>query len=269
MSNELKPCPFCGQQDAFVEQLDSDSSVVICQGIVDKHSACLARGPVGVQQDESEDQPGHDEAVKLWNETAQPAAPVTTQQPVAEVLHNAIGCVDWIENPHALERGTLLYTRTDAECIALLERNSNVHCKVIHDQGVETAGLRAQLAERNTLLTKFAEFLEWCENADVGAGYCVCGDDLQRHGTDHSPVDMWAHSLSLWAKELRSLSASAEPSAPVDERAEFEAFASTHAMLKQYGLEKYPVDGEDYDAIPLQGAYDAWQARAKLNGGAQ
>lgn len=75
MSNEtisvpLLPCPFCGQQDAFVEQLDSDASVVICQGRVGEHSACLARGPVGVQQHDYEDQPGHDEAVKEWNRRA-------------------------------------------------------------------------------------------------------------------------------------------------------------------------------------------------------
>ncbi|WP_273823067.1 Lar family restriction alleviation protein [Pseudomonas asplenii] len=70
MPSELMPCPFCGQQDAFVEQLDSDASVVICQGRIDKYSACLARGPVGVQQDESEAQPGHDAAVNEWNRRA-------------------------------------------------------------------------------------------------------------------------------------------------------------------------------------------------------
>ncbi|MFK3945669.1 Lar family restriction alleviation protein [Pseudomonas fulva] len=70
MVAQLSPCPFCGQQDAFVEQLDSDASVVICQGRIDEHSACLARGPVGVQQHEWEEQPGHDQAVKEWNKRA-------------------------------------------------------------------------------------------------------------------------------------------------------------------------------------------------------
>ena len=74
MVAQLSPCPHCGQQDAFVEQLDSDASVVICQGRIDEHSACLARGPVGVQQHECEDEPGHDQAVKEWNKRA-PAAP--------------------------------------------------------------------------------------------------------------------------------------------------------------------------------------------------
>ncbi|WP_417585419.1 Lar family restriction alleviation protein [Pelagibacterium sp.] len=73
MSEELKSCPFCGQQDAFVEQLDSDASVVICQGMVDEHCACLARGPVGVQQSELEDQPGRDAAIEAWNSRAKPA----------------------------------------------------------------------------------------------------------------------------------------------------------------------------------------------------
>jgi len=70
---KLLSCPFCGQQDAFVEQLDSDASVVICQGMVDEHSACLARGPVGVQQSDLEDQPGRDAAIAEWNRRAQPA----------------------------------------------------------------------------------------------------------------------------------------------------------------------------------------------------
>ena len=73
VDRELLPCPFCGQQDAFVEQLDSDASVVICQGMVDEHSACLARGPVGVQQSDMEDQPGRDTAITEWNRRAQPA----------------------------------------------------------------------------------------------------------------------------------------------------------------------------------------------------
>ncbi len=66
----LAHCPFCGQQDAFVEQLDSDASVVVCQGRISEHSACLARGPVGVQQDDCEDQPGYDKAIEEWNRRA-------------------------------------------------------------------------------------------------------------------------------------------------------------------------------------------------------
>ena len=71
MVSELLPCPFCGQQDFLIERLDSDASVVICQGLTGPHEACLARGPVGVAQNEGEEQPGRDKAVELWNSRAQ------------------------------------------------------------------------------------------------------------------------------------------------------------------------------------------------------
>ncbi|MBI6917706.1 Lar family restriction alleviation protein [Pseudomonas monteilii] len=87
MAAQLSPCPHCGQQDAFVEQLDSDASVVICQGRIDEHSACLARGPVGVQQHECEGQPGHDQAVKEWNKRVS-AAP--HPEPIAWMVGTAI-----------------------------------------------------------------------------------------------------------------------------------------------------------------------------------
>ena len=85
---KLQPCPYCGQQDTFVEQLDSDASVVICQGRTGEHSACLARGPVGVQQHECEGQPGHDQAVQEWNNRA-------AQQPHAEPIAWMVGTAIW------------------------------------------------------------------------------------------------------------------------------------------------------------------------------
>lgn len=71
MVSELLPCPFCGQQDFLIERLDSDASVVICQGLTGPHEACLARGPVGVAQHEGEEQPGRDKAVELWSARAE------------------------------------------------------------------------------------------------------------------------------------------------------------------------------------------------------
>lgn len=71
MVSELLPCPFCGQQDVLIERLDSDASVVICQCLTGPHEACLARGPVGVAQNEGEEQPGRDKAVELWNARAE------------------------------------------------------------------------------------------------------------------------------------------------------------------------------------------------------
>lgn len=69
-NKQLVACPFCGQQNALVEQLDSDASVVICQGRIAEHQACLARGPVAVQQSEDEDQPGRAQAILEWNKRA-------------------------------------------------------------------------------------------------------------------------------------------------------------------------------------------------------
>lgn len=89
MSNELKPCPFCGQQEAFVEQLDSDASVVICQGRVGEHSACLARGPVGVQESDNESQPGYAAAVREWNQRAANELHAPGEEPeVVYILRN-------------------------------------------------------------------------------------------------------------------------------------------------------------------------------------
>lgn len=68
---QLLPCPFCGKSDAFVERLDSSSSMVICQGMVDEYSVCMARGPVGIQDDDGEEQPGYAAAVREWNARAQ------------------------------------------------------------------------------------------------------------------------------------------------------------------------------------------------------
>lgn len=75
MSEELKPCPFCGLKEAYVEQLDSDSSVVVCCGRIDENTACLARGPVGLQEGDFEVQPGYAAAVREWNSRAALAAP--------------------------------------------------------------------------------------------------------------------------------------------------------------------------------------------------
>lgn len=67
---ELLPCPFCGKSDFLVERLDYSSSMVICQGMVTEYSACLAQGPVGVQDDNGEDQPGKAAAIREWNRRA-------------------------------------------------------------------------------------------------------------------------------------------------------------------------------------------------------
>lgn len=79
MAEELKPCPFCGGTEAFVERLDYSAAYVQCDSLIDEHSACLARGPVGVQDDDGEDIPGAAAAIRAWN--AQAASRATPPSP--------------------------------------------------------------------------------------------------------------------------------------------------------------------------------------------
>lgn len=80
MSDELKllPCPFCGGTEAFVERLNYSAAYIQCDSSINEHDACLARGPVGVQEDDDEDIPGGAAAIKAWNEqAARRTAPVS------------------------------------------------------------------------------------------------------------------------------------------------------------------------------------------------
>lgn len=66
----LLPCPFCGGTEAFVERLNYSAAYVQCDSSINEHDACLARGPIGVQEDDDEDIPGEAAAIKAWNEQA-------------------------------------------------------------------------------------------------------------------------------------------------------------------------------------------------------
>ncbi|RYC10140.1 Lar family restriction alleviation protein [Ciceribacter ferrooxidans] len=59
---KLKPCPFCGQSDAFVERRDFSSAYVFC-------NACSAKGPTQYPEDNDgdEDEPGGRAAIRAWN----------------------------------------------------------------------------------------------------------------------------------------------------------------------------------------------------------
>ena len=86
MSEELKPCPFCGGTEAFVERLDYSAAYVQCDSSIGEHCACLARGPVGVQDDDGEETPGGAAAIRAWNRRApaEPAPASTGRIPVVE-----------------------------------------------------------------------------------------------------------------------------------------------------------------------------------------
>ena len=82
---ELLPCPFCGGSDAFVERLDYTAAYVQCDADVGDGCACLARGPITVQDDDGEDIPGGAGAIAAWNRRATPPSPSTA--PEVDVRH--------------------------------------------------------------------------------------------------------------------------------------------------------------------------------------
>nr|WP_279153333.1 Lar family restriction alleviation protein [Pseudomonas mosselii] len=210
MVSELLPCPFCGQQDFLIERLDSDASVVICQGLTGPHEACLARGPVGVAQDEGEEQPGRDKAVELWNARAEQHQ----GEPAAYQFQGRDGKWYGFTNErhyqNTLADGTWpirpLYTHADpgeverlqfelSETMAIANGQTSLRKEEAEDWAKERDTLRAQLAERDALITRV-----------VHSGALTC--------PDYSELEA----------ECCALSASAEPSAPVerDERADCE-----------------------------------------------
>lgn len=160
MAAQLSPCPHCGQQDVFVEQLDSDASVVICQGRIDEYSACLARGPVGVQQHECEDQPGHDQAVKEWNKRAA-AAP--HPDPIAWMVGTAFWWTKEEAERDAAETGRQIVglgpmaNNAEVERLrgwvsAYKESRERLH-DWLREERLKNISLRAQLAEAQALLS--------------------------------------------------------------------------------------------------------------------
>jgi len=156
MAAQLSPCPHCGEQDAFVEQLDSDASVVICQGRIDEYSACLARGPVGVQQHECEDQPGHDQAVKEWNKRA---AAVPHPDPIAWMVGTAFWWTKEEAERDAAETGLPIVglgPMTDPAEVERLRRACEAKFRSVEVLNEANQKLQAQLAEAHALLREAA-----------------------------------------------------------------------------------------------------------------
>jgi hypothetical protein len=91
----LLPCPFCGGTDAFVERLDYSAAYVQCDSRIDEHSACMARGPVGVQDDDGEEIPGAAAAIRAWNEQA--ARRTAPSAPMGEELPAPAGMIDFMD----------------------------------------------------------------------------------------------------------------------------------------------------------------------------
>ncbi|TFF34909.1 Lar family restriction alleviation protein [Pseudomonas sp. RIT623] len=170
-TSELLPCPFCGQHDFLIERLDSDASVVICQGLTGPHEACLARGPVGVAQNEGEEQPGRDKAVELWNARAEQRQ----GEPIGEVVAFGKGLHEIAWSQGKMPRlGAKLYTHADPGEVerlrAELESERGLRRKLAarlsqykDEAKAEADTLRAQLAEQNALLRDAALHASWME----------------------------------------------------------------------------------------------------------
>ncbi len=254
---KMSPCPFCGQQDAFVEQLDSDASVVICQGRIDEHSACLARGPVGVKQHECEDQPGHDQAVKEWNKRA---AAQHHPEPIAWMVGTAIWWSKAQAERDSREVGepvaALGPLADPGEVERLRERVSaykasreRLH-EWLREEQLKNIALRAQLDEALRVASQAHMAL---------LGY------LPGHRNDVTTAAIEA---------CAALSASDVPSAPVEcaicrdlggqcmecEEAEFREWADRHFASADYRKTAAGVFIQDW----MRHAYAAWCARAAL-----
>ncbi|WJN52069.1 hypothetical protein [Pseudomonas asiatica] len=155
-----------------------------------------------------------------------------------------------------------LYTHADPAEVERLREGISKHWEVVCDQRAELDKLRAQLATctdaRETLSaqlraahTKLAE-----RDALLREIASIPGDSINYHATHMSRIARAA------------LSASAEPSAPVecDERADFER----HVILTtgrpiDSELKRHPVRHDEYECRTMQTRWNDWQARAALD----
>ncbi|MBI6883980.1 Lar family restriction alleviation protein [Pseudomonas putida] len=217
MASELLPCPFCGQQDFLIERLDSDASVVICQGLTGPHEACLARGPVGVAQNEGEEQPGRDKAVELWNARAEQhqGKPVAVLYANGTVLTKA-DCGNVFDICCKVE--TPLYTHADpgeVECLRvelghMREERDDLSAKLdrfySRTHGIKNLAaieeLSDKLAERDALLREADEFM-----------YIMTGHDSHARLAHRYGEKWWDAIEKLRGKVCTALSATAAPEA--------------------------------------------------------
>jgi Lar family restriction alleviation protein len=75
---QLLPCPFCGEADAFSERADFSSSYIVCNN-------CQARGPIECQDSDEEEEPGRDSAIAAWNNRMEAVRPPVGEEVVERV----------------------------------------------------------------------------------------------------------------------------------------------------------------------------------------
>lgn len=90
----LKPCPFCGDAEPFVERADFSSAFVQCNN-------CIARGPTCCQESDEEETPGEMAAIKEWN-TRAPDPLIAKQQRMIEMAREAFNRIqEFTDDPYA------------------------------------------------------------------------------------------------------------------------------------------------------------------------
>lgn len=146
-----------------------------------------------------------------------------------------------------------LYTHADPSEVERW-KNHAINTDIANAQACQKlAELRAQLAERNAVLVKANYVIDHARTLDKQAF---------SRGTQNVDHDLFRGLGNLLAQYDEALSASAEPSAPVeiDERAEFEDWGKTLFYIACFERDE---DGH-YVGRGLNGAWLGWQARAAL-----
>lgn len=261
--SELIACPFCGQKDAFVEQLNSDASVVICQGRVDKYSACLARGPVGVRQSHYEVQPGYAAAVAAWNLQAEQHKGEPVGKLMRDKCQNIV--IVPIGDPHITD-GMLVYTSADAGELERLREGAHQDGLLRVRYGREIETLRAKLAERESQLNRVRESLQreyWDEYAGLDEVRSLLDAALSDSAEPSNDLCAeGAHEFVPFNSECVKCGErySAEQGEPV-ERADFEAAYSKEVKVTEVA---FMTNADGSYILPIVDmAWRMWQARGR------
>lgn len=85
--------------------------------------------------------------------------------------------------------------------------------KTIVADNVRTKEVGRLIAAAPKLLEKLQQLLSAYEQADHRAGYCCCGDDMERHGDPmdcgHTPVDAGEYAADNVIRDVKALIAKA------------------------------------------------------------
>lgn len=153
--DKILPCPFCGGTETFVERLDYSAAYVQCDSRIDEHSACLARGPIGVQDDDGEEIPGAAAAIRAWNNQAALTAKARAAQPESATGTTGASIPTWQERFDTYEGSSdpqiqCMYAEiADLRAhLAAMTESLQIAAREAWDANEELSKLRAQLAAK-------------------------------------------------------------------------------------------------------------------------